>query len=116
VGARDWVRARLGGRFGSRLARLDGFLAAHPFSATLTLRLLPVGNNMALNLLAGAFGVRGVGFVAASAVGYMPQTLVFVLLGKGIRIGHGVQIALALAAFAISTAIGLALLRRAPRI
>ena len=46
---RDWARRRLSGR----LARVDRFLAENPFTATLTLRLLPVGNNLALNLLAG---------------------------------------------------------------
>ena len=110
--ARDWVRRRLEGRFGAALSRLDAFLAAHPFSATLTLRLLPVGNNLLFNLLAGAFGMSATAFIAASAIGYVPQTLVFVLLGTGVRIGHWIEVALALATFGASLAIGMVLLRR----
>ena len=48
---RDFVRRRLG----TRLARINTILARRPFAATLAIRLLPVGNNLALNLLAGAF-------------------------------------------------------------
>jgi uncharacterized membrane protein YdjX (TVP38/TMEM64 family) len=110
-----WVRALPVIGRSAHLARLDAFLATHPFTATLTLRLLPVGNNLVLNLLAGAFAIRPLPFLAASALGYLPQTIVFVLLGKGIRVDRGVEIALALAAFALSTALGLLLLRRSRR-
>ena len=37
-------------RGGGRLARLDRFLTGRAFTATLTLRLLPVGSNVLLNL------------------------------------------------------------------
>ncbi len=113
--ARDWVKARLAGRFGPRLARLDAFLAAHPFGATLTLRLLPVGNNLALNLLAGGFGLPIAAFLAASALGYLPQTIVFVLLGSGISIARTTRLILAIALLAASIGGGLWLLRRTPR-
>ncbi|MFQ3622569.1 MAG: VTT domain-containing protein, partial [Acetobacteraceae bacterium] len=105
---RDWARRRISGR----LARLDRFLAENPFTATLTMRLLPVGNNLALNLLAGLSGVAAVPFLAASAVGYLPQTVVFALLGKGVRVDGVVQIALGAALFAASALLGLLLLRR----
>lgn len=108
---RDWARRRISGR----LARLDRFLAENPFSATLTLRLLPVGNNTALNLLAGLSGVRPGPFLAASALGYIPQTVVFALLGKGVRVAGWAQFAVGLALFAGSAALGLWLLRRSRR-
>lgn len=106
--ARDWAARRMRGR----LAKLDAALARHPFSATLTLRLLPIGSNVALNLLAGVSGVAVAPFLAASLLGYMPQTLVFVLLGSGVNVGHGTQIGLAVALFAIATIAGVWLLRR----
>lgn len=105
---RDWARRRIGGR----LARLDRFIAENPFGATLTLRLLPVGNNLALNLLAGLSGVRAGPFLAASALGYVPQTVIFALLGKGVRVDGAWQLGLAVALFAASAALGFALLRR----
>jgi uncharacterized membrane protein YdjX (TVP38/TMEM64 family) len=109
---RDWAERRLAGRFGHRLRPLRDALAGSPFGATLALRLLPVGNNLALNLLAGMAAIPMLPFVAASALGYVPQTVVFALLGKGVRVDGAWQLALAVALFAVSVAIGLALLRR----
>lgn len=110
--ARGWAERRLAGRFGHRLRPLRDALAGSPFGATLALRLLPVGNNLALNLLAGMAAIPMLPFVAASALGYVPQTIVFALLGKGVRVDGAWQLALAVALFAVSVAIGLALLRR----
>jgi uncharacterized membrane protein YdjX (TVP38/TMEM64 family) len=109
---RDWAERRLAGRYGARLRRLRDAVAASPFGATLALRLLPVGNNLALNLLAGMAGVSPLPFLLASALGYLPQTAVFALLGKGVRVDGAWQIGLAAALFAVSVGIGFALLRR----
>jgi uncharacterized membrane protein YdjX (TVP38/TMEM64 family) len=106
--ARGWARRRMG----ARMRRLDGFLAAHPFAATLMLRLLPVGNNLALNLLAGASACPPTRFLAASALGYLPQTIVFVLLGSGTQLERAQELALGLALFGLSALLGLYLLRR----
>ena len=107
--ARDWAARRLRGR----LARLDAALARRPFAATLTLRLLPVGSNVALSLLAGVSGVAAAPFLAASALGYVPQTVVFVLLGGGVHVGQEAQLALAAVLFIVASAAGLWLLRHA---
>jgi uncharacterized membrane protein YdjX (TVP38/TMEM64 family) len=109
---RNWARRRIERAFSGRLARLDRFIAENPFTATLTLRLLPVGNNLALNLLAGLSGVSLLPFLAASALGYVPQTVVFALLGKGVRVDGAVQLGLGLALFVLSALLGLWLLRR----
>jgi uncharacterized membrane protein YdjX (TVP38/TMEM64 family) len=50
---RPWAEARLAGRFGHRLRPMRDVLVGSPFGATLALRLLPIGNNLAVNLLAG---------------------------------------------------------------
>ena len=105
--ARDWTTRRMS----PRLRRLDGFLAARPFRATLTLRLLPVGNNLVLNLLAGVSMLPVEPFLAASVVGSLPQTMVFALLGGGVRVSERAQVAVAVALFAVSVVLGLALLR-----
>ena len=102
------------GGIGGRLDRLDRFLSARTFTATLTLRLLPLGSNIALNLLAGVSGVAAGPFLLASVLGYIPQTAVFALLGGGVRVSQGVQVALAAALFAISIGLGVLLLRRRP--
>lgn len=109
--ARGWVAARLP----AVLARLQARVAARPFAATLMLRLLPVGNNLALNLLGGVSAVPAVPFLAASALGYLPQTAVCVLLGGGIQLGRGLELAIAVLLFAAATALGAWLWRAAAR-
>jgi uncharacterized membrane protein YdjX (TVP38/TMEM64 family) len=109
---RDWAERRMTGRFGHRLRPLRDALAENPFSATLALRLLPIGNNLALNLLAGMAGIAFLPFLMASAIGYLPQTLVFALLGKGIRVDGAWQMALATGLLAASIGIGFWLIRR----
>ncbi|WP_426959141.1 TVP38/TMEM64 family protein [Muricoccus radiodurans] len=111
---RDWAARRLSGRLGRRLRPLHDRLAAHPFSSTLALRLLPIGNNLALNLLAGLSGVRLLPFLAGSAIGYVPQTAVFALLGDGVAVDRTAQLAMGAGLFAVSVALGFLLLRRDP--
>jgi uncharacterized membrane protein YdjX (TVP38/TMEM64 family) len=105
-----WARRRLAR--GGRLAGVHQKLAAHPFSATLTLRLLPVGNNVLLNLLAGVAGVPAHPFLAATLIGYLPQTIIFALLGSGIQIGRTTQLVTAALLFAAAAGVGWLLLGR----
>ena len=106
--AQDWARRRLRGW----LARLEAVLAGSPFAVTLIIRLLPVGNNTAFSLLGGASTVRAAPFLAGSALGYLPQTLVVVLLGGGARVAGWQRIALAVILFVASALLGLWLYRR----
>jgi uncharacterized membrane protein YdjX (TVP38/TMEM64 family) len=99
-------------REGGRLHRLDRFLAERAFTATLTLRLLPVGSNLLLNLIAGVSGVAALPFLAASLLGYVPQTVIFTLAGAGASVSDGAQFALAIGLLLASIALGVALLRR----
>lgn len=109
---RGWAERRLAGRFGHRLRPVRDALAGSPFGATLALRLLPVGNNLALNLLAGMAGLPAGPFLAGSAIGYLPQTVIFALLGKGVRVEGAWQLALSVALLGVSVGLGLWLLRR----
>ena len=88
----------------------------NPFWATLSLRLLPIGSNILLNLLAGVSGIAAPPFLAATLLGYVPQTIIFALLGGGVQVGHAAQVALAVILFAASLGGGLLLLRRTRRL
>jgi uncharacterized membrane protein YdjX (TVP38/TMEM64 family) len=101
-------------REGGRLQRLDRFLAERAFTATLLLRLLPIGNNLALNLFAGVCGVAAAPFMLASVLGYVPQTVVFALAGSGASVSDGTQLAVAAGLLLASVALGIVLLRRRP--
>jgi uncharacterized membrane protein YdjX (TVP38/TMEM64 family) len=109
---RPWAEARLAGRFGHRLRPMRDVQLGSPCGATLALRLLPIGNTLAVNLLAGMAAVPPLAFLAASALGYVPQTVIFALLGKGVRVDGGWQLGLASVLFVVSVVIGLWLLRR----
>lgn len=99
---------------GGRAARIERFLVSNAFSATLTIRLLPIGSNVAFNLLAGVSSVAAVPFLLASLIGYVPQTVVFTLLGGGVRVSQGLQMGLAAALMAVSVGLGIVLMRRRP--
>lgn len=110
--ARGLWRRREGGVTG-RLGIWRERLCALPFRATLMLRLLPVGNNLLLNLAAGLLALPPLPFLAASALGYLPQTLIFVLLARGVRLGHGAEGALGLLLFLAASLLGYGLWRSA---
>jgi uncharacterized membrane protein YdjX (TVP38/TMEM64 family) len=107
-----WAQDRLEGRFGRRLRPLQNVLMDSPFSSILALRLVPIGNNLALNLLAGVAGVGFLPFILASAIGYLPQTLIFVLIGQGLYVEQTTQLGVAVGLFTLSAIIGFTLLRR----
>lgn len=109
---RDWAERRLQGRFGRRLRPVHDALTGAPFGATVALRLLPVGNNLAVNLLAGLSAVPPLPFLFGSAIGYVPQTVVFALLGDGVALDRTAQLFLGLFLFAVSAALGWGLMRR----
>ena len=99
-------------RLRARVRRVEDFLAANPFSMTLLIRLLPVGNNFATCLAAGISRVPARPFLLGSLVGYVPQTFVFALAGSGIEMGANFRVALAVLFFVVSGAIGIWLYRR----
>jgi uncharacterized membrane protein YdjX (TVP38/TMEM64 family) len=104
---RNFARRRLAGR----LARLDTALASRPFAATLAIRLLPTGNNLALNLLAGVSSLRAAPFLAASAIGYLPQTVIFALMGHGSELGRGTDLAISISLLVVSGLLALLIFR-----
>lgn len=110
--ARVVGRPLVSARLGARVQRVEDFLAAHPFWMTVLIRLLPVGNNFATNLAAGVSRVPAIPFFLGSALGYVPQTLVFALAGSGVEVGAVWRIGIAVALFLVSGVIGAWLYRR----
>lgn len=104
--ARLFGRSLLRARLGKRAARFDRFIDEHPFSMTLLIRLLPVGSNVLTNLAAGISSARLVPFLAASFVGFLPQTLVFALVGSGINVAPALRIGTAALLFLGSGTLG----------
>ncbi len=95
-----------------RLRRADTFLADNTFSMALLIRLLPAGSNILTNLAAGVSSAGAVGFFFGSALGYIPQMVIFALLGSGINLDPGVRITASVALFLASAGLGFYLYRR----
>jgi len=109
--ARLLARAPLQHKFSGRVRRLDDFLHDNTFTMTLLIRMLPVGSNVATNLAAGVSSVRAAPFFAGSALGYLPQSLIFALLGSGVAVDPALRISLSVILFVASGALGVYLYR-----
>ena len=109
---RTFARRLVSARLGPRVRRIDDFLAANPFSMTLLIRLVPVGNNFATNLAAGVSRVRALPFLLGSLLGYVPKTFVFALAGSGIEEGAHLRVALAVLVFLLLGSFGVWLYRK----
>lgn len=110
--ARFMGRDFLARRFPGRIKKIDDFLAGNPMTMALVLRLSPFSSNLVANLAAGVSGVRALPFFVGSAVGYLPQTVVFALLGGGMQLDPVTNTILSAALFVVSTVLGLWLWRR----
>lgn len=104
-------RAYVARKFPRRVKQVDDFLKVNPFLMTLAVRLLPISNNLAVNLVAGVTSVPVVPFFLASALGHAPQTVVFAMIGSGLSDGLMIKSVLAVTLFALSVWIGVRLYR-----
>ena len=69
--ARLLLRAPLLNRFQRRLNRFDALFREQTLLKILMIRLLPVGSNLATNLIAGCSGIRFLPFITGSVIGYV---------------------------------------------
>ncbi len=109
--SRGVLRRFLSGRLPARVQRIDRFLHENTFSMSMLLRLLPLGSNWIINITAGVSSVRTVPFLLGSALGYVPQMIIFSLVGSGTRVNQFWQVAIAMALFVVAVMIGLAVYR-----
>lgn len=110
--ARWFGRRLLPARFRERMRRVEDFVRDNTFSMTVLIRLLPLGNNLATNLAAGVTRVRPLPFLLGSALGYIPQTLVFALIGSGVNLDPVWRIGFGVVLFIASGLLGVYLFRR----
>jgi len=110
--SRFFLRSFMWRHFTDRIRRVDDFIRENTFMMALLIRLLPLGSNWMVNIGAGVSGVRSVPFFSGSTLGYMPQMLVFSLLGSGARIDDFWQVLLAMVLFVVAAFIGSYLYRQ----
>jgi uncharacterized membrane protein YdjX (TVP38/TMEM64 family) len=98
--------------FAGRLDTVARFIRENTFNMTVLVRLLPLGNNGVVNIAAGVSGARGLSFFLGSALGYVPQTLIFALAGSGTGVDRFWQMAVAMALFVAAALLGAVLYRK----
>lgn len=100
---------------GPRLEKLKVQLRAHAFRSTLIVRLVPIGNFTAINLLAGGLRVPFGGFVLGNFVGLLPGILFFTFLSgqlpQALRAPTPLNVALLVGAVAAMVGLGWAVRR-----
>lgn len=110
--ARVLARDLMKRRFARRIAQVDTFLGHSPFNMALVIRLLPVGSNLLTNLVAGVSHTAARPFFSGSALGFLPQTLIFALAGSGVNVDPSLRLSIAAGLFVISAVIGARLYRQ----
>ncbi len=84
LAARSAFHEMFARRFGERFAKLERGFREDAFSYLLTLRLLPIVPFWLANLAPAFLGMRLAPFVAATALGIVPGTFVYVSVGAGL--------------------------------
>ena len=112
LATRRMLAAPAARRWPAAIRRVEALVRDDLFAKVVALRLQPLGTNLATNVAAGVLGVRAAPFLAASCVGYVPQTVAFALAGSGVRTGSGAEALTAATLFVVSLALGAALVRR----
>lgn len=110
--ARLFGKGLLREKLGERARRFDTFVGKHPFAMTLMVRLMPLGNNALTNLAAGISSIQPLMFFSGTFFGYLPQTLVFALVGSGVHVAPAYKLGGAIVLFVISGVLGAYLYRR----
>lgn len=110
--SRRFFSASVLARFPGPAAQLERMLRNDFFVKILVLRLQPLGTNLLTNILIGFTATPLRIFIAASAVGYIPQMLVFSLLGSGIRVGSQTQLIVSAVLLLLSLMLGTFVYRR----
>ncbi|OED38341.1 hypothetical protein AB833_19975 [Chromatiales bacterium (ex Bugula neritina AB1)] len=84
--SRFFARPLVRRRFPDAVKQLEALALNQPFLKIVVIRFLPLGTNMLTNLAAGATRMPTRVFAAATLLGFIPQTAVFVLIGRGLQV------------------------------
>lgn len=85
--SRRWLSGIVLARFPKVVASLNKLMRQDVFLKIIVLRLQPLGTNLMTNLCAGVTALSAGVFLMSSWLGYLPQMVIFSLLGAGVRLG-----------------------------
>lgn len=110
--SRRFLQQRIKSRYSKSVSVLNGFIKRDAFLKIIVLRLQPFGTNLITNLSAGVSHIPASVFIGSSLIGYIPQMLVFALLGAGVRVHSKTQMLVSTVLFIISLLLGWLLYKR----
>lgn len=93
-------------RYPKQQQGLFRFLSINEFTKALIIRLLPIGSNFLTNVVAGACNIKLTPFVFGSMLGFIPQVLVFNLVGAGISLSSGQHLVIGGSLFGVAMILG----------
>jgi len=93
-------------KYQKQLTKLKNFLSVNTFVKTLIIRLLPVGSNFLTNILAGIASIPLKPYLLGSCIGFIPQMVIFSLVGSGIKLADSTHILSAAVLLIIATVLG----------
>lgn len=78
-------------KYPHKTQKIQQFLADQTFVKALIIRILPLGSNFITNIVAGATRTPFIPFVSGTFVGFIPQMILFALLGSGVSLAAETQ-------------------------
>jgi uncharacterized membrane protein YdjX (TVP38/TMEM64 family) len=110
--AKLFFRQKVLDTYPEKLNSVSAFFSTHTFSKALIIRLLPAGSNFLTNILAGIANIKFIPYVTGTCAGFIPQMLIFSLLGAGVKVGEQQQILLSLFLLIVALIFGYLLYRK----
>lgn len=110
--SRKWLSELVLSRFPTVVIALNKLITKDTFLKILVLRLQPLGTNLITNLCAGVTVIPAKLFLTSSWLGYVPQMLIFCLLGAGVRINSNTYLLYSLSLLSMSLILGAWLFKR----
>lgn len=104
--ARTVLRGFVQGRYPKAVSSLNALIRDDAFLKIIVLRLQPLGTNLLSNLCAGVSNIHAPLYLSASLVGYIPQMLVFALMGSGLRVDSQQQLFVSVVLLLVSLGLG----------
>jgi uncharacterized membrane protein YdjX (TVP38/TMEM64 family) len=84
------------------IAKVSHFFNHNTFLKAFIIRLLPAGSNFLTNVLAGAARSPAKPYILGSALGFVPQMVIFSMMGAGLKVGGQQQLIFSLVLLVIA--------------
>lgn len=99
-------------RYPKPLTKVSHFFSHDTFLKALIIRLLPAGSNFLTNILAGTARSPVKPYVLGSALGFVPQMVIFSLMGAGLQVNGHQQLIVSIFLLGLALALGSYLYRK----